>query len=269
MMAKRNFKKFLLVILSFCFAMAANAAEQPEYALQPGDIVKISVFQNPDLSIETTIAENGTISYPLLGTVQLGGLSIPDAEKLIATQLQKGDFVVQPHVNILLTTAHGNQVAVLGQVNHPGRFPVESDNVRVSDMLALAGGVAPTGADNAVVTGTRNGKPFRKEIDVGALFLAKSQDDNLKVLGGDVIYVHRAPVYYIYGEVQKPGSYRIERNMAVIQALAQAGGLTPRGTQSGLKIVRHGKDGATEEIHPGMMDRVQTDDVLYVRESLF
>ena len=262
-------KKLVFVALSLFFALSANAAGQPEYALGSGDVIKISVFQNSDLSIETRVSENGTISYPLLGTVQVGGLSISEAEKRIAAQLQSGGFVVQPQVSILVSQIRGNQVAVLGQVSRPGRFPLETANARVTDMLALAGGILPTGADTVTLVGTRDGNQIRKELDVSAILLGKQGGDDMPVMAGDVIYVDRAPVFYIYGQVQRPGSYRLERDMAVIQALAQAGGLTPSGTQNGLKIIRHGKSGSTEEVRPGIMDRVQADDVLYVRESLF
>lgn len=262
-------KKFVFVGLSLFFVLSANAAVQPEYALGAGDVIKISVFQNPDLSIETSVSENGTISYPLLGTVQVGGLSVSEAAKRIATQLQSGGFVVQPQVSILVSQIRGNQVAVLGQVGRPGRFPIETANARVTDMLALAGGILPTGADTVTLVGVRDGNQIRKEVDISAIILGKPDGDNIPVAAGDVIYVDRAPIFYIYGQVQHPGSYRLEQNMAVVQALAQAGGLTPSGTENGLKIIRHGKNGSTEEIRPGMMDRVQSNDVLYVRESLF
>jgi len=84
-----------------------------------------------------------------------------------------------------------------------------------------------------------------------------------------VMYVHRAPMYYIYGEVQRPGSYRVERNMTLMQALAQAGGPTMRGTQRSIRIFRRGADGMPDQISLDLTAAVNTDDVLYVRESLF
>ena len=87
--------------------------------------------------------------------------------------------------------------------------------------------------------------------------------------GGDVIYVHRAPMFYIYGEVQRPGSYRVERGMTIRQALAQGGGPTPRGTERGLSVRRRNAEGDVETISPNLNDPVRPDDVLHVRESLF
>jgi polysaccharide export outer membrane protein len=76
-------------------------------------------------------------------------------------------------------------------------------------------------------------------------------------------------MFYIYGEVQRPGSYRVERNMTIRQALAQSGGLTGRGTERSLVVFRHGADGAVQRLSLGVDDPVQADDVLQVRESIF
>ena len=107
------------------------AQAKPDYPLGAGDSIRIQVFQNPDLTVETRVSENGSITYPLIGAVDLGGLSIAAAEKKIADALQKGGFIRQPQVNIVLTQIRGNQVSVLGQVNRPGRFPLETANARV------------------------------------------------------------------------------------------------------------------------------------------
>jgi polysaccharide export outer membrane protein len=141
--------------------------------------------------------------------------------------------------------------------------------MRLSEVLTLAGGVSPTGSDIAIISGQRDGKPYRKEVDIAALYLNDQGENNVVVADGDEVYVSRAPVFYIYGEAQKPGSYRVERNMTVIQALAQGGGPTVRGTQRNIKLLRRNADGTTAELSPKMADLVLPDDVLYVRESLF
>jgi len=142
-------------------------------------------------------------------------------------------------------------------------------NMHVTDMLATAGGAAGTGSDSIILVGTRDGKPFRKEIDISGLFLDTKRGDDVLVEGGDVIYVHRAPIFYIYGEVQRPGSYRVERNMTLMQALAEGGGPTLRGTQRNMKIFRRNADGKLNETSLDLTAPVNDDDVLYVRESLF
>ena len=226
-----RFLSALLFVLAAAIAVCANAQDkQLEYQLGAGDTIRIVVFQNADLTLETRVTENGTITFPLIGTIKIGGLTIGAAEQIIAKALKDGGFIQAPQVNIVLLQNRGNQVSVLGQVNRTGRFPLETVNIRLSEMIAIAGGIAATGADVAILTGVREGKPFRKEIDIAGMFLANKLQDDIVVSGGDVIYVHRQPLFYIYGEVQKPGSYRVERNMTLRQALAQGGGPTLRGS---------------------------------------
>lgn len=262
----------LLSAIALSSASLANAAEpraNVDYKLGQGDAIRILVFQNPDLTLDSRVSESGTITYPLIGTVNIGGLSIEAAEKRIAAGLKDGGFVQKPQVNIILIQVRGNQVSVLGQVNRPGRFPLETANNRVSDVLAMAGGIIPSGADSVIVTGIREGKPFRREIDFPGIFIDDKTENDIPVSGGDVIYVHRAPVFYIYGEAQRSGSYRIERGMTIQQALAQAGGTTMRGTESRIRVHRRMPDGKVSQLSLDPQEPVQADDVIYVRESLF
>jgi len=265
----RLIAKLILFALAMAVLHARAQDRQPEYQIGAGDSIRIVVFQNPDLTVETRVTENGTISYPLIGSVRIGGLTIPAAEQVIAKALQDGKFIQQPQVNIALVQNRGNQVSVLGAVNRAGRFPLETFNTRVSEMIAIAGGISTGGADVVILTGTREGKPLRREIDVVGMFLSDQLDQDLVVAGGDVIYVHRQPMFYIYGEVTRAGSYRVERGMTIRQALAQAGGLSPRGTERRLKIFRRSAGAAVEVLFPDLSDQVQSDDVLHVQESLF
>ena len=256
----------LAVLLGFA---ATSARAQPEYLLVPGDIVRISVFKNPDLSLDERVSEGGAIGYPLIGAVQVAGLTLPGAEHKIAQMLRDGGFVLNPQVNILLTQALGNLVSVIGDVNTPGRYSVEAAGGHLSGMLASAGGVAQTGGDVAIVTGTRAGKPFRREIDIVKMSLSGNILDDIELHGGDTVFVNRAPMFYIYGQVQKPGQFRLESNMTVMQALASGGGVTGKGTQRG--IVRHRRDiaGKVKEESVTLDDDVQDQDVIYVKEALF
>jgi polysaccharide export outer membrane protein len=260
------------MLAMFVFSAAVGHAQERmdfDYKLGAGDAIRIVVFQNPDLTLDTRVAESGSITYPLIGSVQIGNMTIEAAEKEIARRLKQGGFVQQPQVNIVLSQVRGNQVSVLGQVNRPGRFPLETFKTRLSDVLAMAGGVAPTGSDTIVLSGIRDGKPFRKEIDFPSIYIGGNQGDDVAVSGGDVVYVHRAPVFYIYGEAQRPGAYRIERGMTVQQALAQGGGTTVRGMDYWLRLDRKKPDGTVERLSPDRFDLIQPDDVLYVRESVF
>jgi polysaccharide biosynthesis/export protein len=261
---------YLLLVFAASFGIAAQAQDQQhQYRIGSGDTIRILVYQNPDLTLETRVTEVGTISYPLIGTVRIGGMTISSAEQAIAKALHSGGFIKHPQVTIDPVQIRSNQVSVLGQVVKPGRFPLETFNIRLSEMIAIAGGIAPTGADVVILTGKREGQAVRWEIDIVGLFLKNRLQDDVVVTGGDVIYVPRAPIYYIYGEVQRPGSYRIERGMTIRQALAQGGGLTPRGTERNLEVIRQGPDGKIISLDPDLNAPVRPNDVLHVRESLF
>lgn len=264
---KRLFAQVLLLLLPIAFAMPVAAAERKNYLLGEGDIVRIAVFQNPDMNVETRVAENGTISFPLIGEVVVGGLTARLAEARIAERLRTDGFVRDPQVSLLVTQMRSQQVSVLGQVNRPGKHPIEQSS-RLSDILSIAGGTAPTGADEVTLLRTRNGTTTRQDIDLAALFRGDSSL-NVEIEGGDVLYVARAPVFYIYGEVQRPGAFRLEKNMTVMQALSVGGGLTLRGTARDITINRRGSDGQVHALEAPLADTLQADDVVYVRESLF
>jgi polysaccharide biosynthesis/export protein len=136
-------------------------------------------------------------------------------------------------------------------------------------VIATAGGVVGTGADQVVVVGTRNGQPYRAEIDLPSVFGAGRRANDLTLQNGDVVWVDRAPMIYMYGEVQKPGSLRLERGMTVMQALAASGGLTQRGTERGLRVHRRDAEGKVRIIEPAMTDKLQSEDIVYIRESVF
>src|SRR5690554_1875150 len=129
------------LLLALCLSSTVSAQKpEQEYVLSPGDIVRITVFQNPELTTEARVSEGGTLTFPLLGSVRVGGQSISGAEATIAGRLREGGFVLKPHVNILPIEMRGNQVVVLGEVDRPGRYPLEIFNQRLADMVATAGG---------------------------------------------------------------------------------------------------------------------------------
>lgn len=351
MLVLRNLVKYFIL---FIMAMAAGlwlqtaSAEEANYLLGPGDVLKIAVYNNPDLTLETRISEAGKISFPLVGEVELAGITSSDAEKKIAGMLESGGFVKQPQINILVVQfqskmvsvlgsvykpgrypldratnlvdllalvggatqdgsdiitivgksgkteydlhnivfkgdgvqnvqlkggeivyVHARDVSVMGQVNRPGKYAVVGGVRTVADFLSVAGGANPAGSDTATVTTVRDGKINRFEVDIDSLFRTGDNTSNIPLMSGDSIYVPRAPVVYIYGEVQRPGSFRIERNMTVIQVLAQGGGPTARGSQRNIQLHRRNASGVVEKISPAMTDPVKQDDVLYVQESLF
>lgn len=250
-------------------AAPSATAAPAEYRVGGGDLLRVNVFQNPELTLETRVTETGSISYPLLGSVKVGGMTVGAAEKAISDGLRNGGFVRQPQVTIVVLQVRGNQVSVLGQVNRPGRYPIEQSDTRLSEMLATAGGTAAGGADVVVLTGSRDGRPFRLEVDLPSLFGPGGRDKDVLLLNGDTLWVDRQPLVYIYGEVQRPGPMRLERDMTLLQVLATGGGPTARGTVRGIKVHRKGRDGSVNVLELSMTDRLQDGDVVFVRESLF
>ena len=245
------------------------AAEAPRETLGPGDTVRITVFQNPDLTTEARLSERGTIVFPLVGEVALGGRTPTDAGTQIADRLKKGQFLKNPQVSVAVMQVRSRQVSVLGHVAKPGRYPLDDASNRLTDLLAVAGGVAATGDDVVTVVLKRGEQVTRHEIDVPAMYRSGDLKANSEVQAGDTIYVQPAPVFYIYGEVQRAGSYKLQPNMMVMHALSLGGGLTPRGTERGMLVQRRMPDGTARKVEIRPSDPVQPDDVIYVRESLF
>jgi polysaccharide export outer membrane protein len=254
----------LALLLAVC-TFPAVAADVP---LGPGDALKISVFGNPDLSLETKVGEEGSITFPLIGAVSIAGLSTSDAEKKISGLLVNGGFLKKAEVNINVTELQSQQVSVLGQVLRPGRYPI-SGRRSLTDMLAMAGGIGPEGGDTATIVRTRAGKTQKQVVNLVEMIQATDMQSNLDLINGDMVYVDRAPKFYIYGEVQHPGGYRLERNMSVMQALSIGGGLTPRGTERGLRVKRRDANGNTSIFNVKNDEILKADDVVYVKESLF
>jgi polysaccharide export outer membrane protein len=266
---RRWFGLLALYLVSIVALAAVPTAARATYLLGPGDVLKITVFKNPDLSLDVRVSDTGAIGYPLIGAVPVSGLTLAAAERKIAKLLQDGGFVVNPQISILLTEGFSDLVSVIGDVNKSGRYSIEAAGGHVSGMLASAGGIAPTGGEVVTVSGERNGKPFRREVDIAKMSSGGNAGDDIELEGGDTLYVRKAPLFYIYGQVQKPGQYPLESGMTVMQALATGGGVTGKGTQRG--IVRHRRDatGKVKEESVNLDDDVQDKDVIYVKESLF
>ena len=258
-----------LAALACMLAAAAPASSQPRETLGPGDAVRVTVFQNPDFNTETRLSERGTIVFPLIGEIEFTGMTPAQAGTRIANELKKGKYIVNPQVTVQLTTVRSRQVSVLGEVAKPGKYPLDDHSSRLTDILAMAGGVTPTASDTVTVLVTRDNKLEKREIDVSAMARNGNLAANMEIQGGDTIYVQRAPTFYIYGEVQRAGAYPLKANMSVMQALSVGGGVTLRGTERGLKIHRRNGDGKVIPVEVRLTDPVQPDDVIYVRESLF
>jgi polysaccharide export outer membrane protein len=265
-------KALLIVLLTMAMCWQARGASAPkkvdEYVLGSADVLHITVFGNPELTTDVRVSETGSISFPLIGTVSVVGLTLSQAEASIAGKLRDGAFVKNPQVNILPTQIVGTQVTVLGHVNKPGRYPLPTADMRVSDVLAEAGGVDPVGGDTVILIQHHEGQITRKVMDVTEIFVKGSEQDEL-LQGGDTLYLPRESIVYIYGEVQKPGSYRLERHMTLMQALAVGGYSIEKASSSRTQVYRQDEKGVTHEIELNPTDLLQPNDVIYVRLRIF
>lgn len=246
-------------------------AEEPvnDYRFQPGDQLRISVYKSPDLTTEARVAGDGTIGMPLIGAVRVRGLTAVEVERAIASELRAGNFIAKPQVTVTALQVFGNLVSVLGHVNQPGRYPIEGVRLRLSDVLSAAGGVSATGGDVVTVLGTRQGRPVRLEVDLHEIFQGTDPAADPELAGGDTVFVPRAGTFYIYGNVQNPGSYRLERRMTLRQALAAGGGASATGNPQNPVVHRRAADGKIEELSPKLSELIQDGDVIYVRERVF
>jgi len=246
-----------LALLVLALPAMAQQAQQSADKLGPGDAVRVTVFQQPDMSTEARVSDRGTISLPLLGETQVAGATAAEAAERIAEALKKGQYLKNPQVTVALTAVRSRQVSVLGLIARPGRYVLEEAKPGISDVIAAAGGIAPGG--NETVTVIRNGESQK----VSAL----AKDFELKA--GDTIYIDRGPTFYIYGEVTRAGAYPVQPGLTVMQAISLSGGITPRGSERRLKMRRTGQDGNVVETDAKLQDQVKADDVIFVREALF
>jgi len=269
--ARRNWSSqyLLRTFASLAFAFMAltmfAVAYGADYKLGSGDLLHITVFDHPELMQDARVSDSGNITFPLIGQIQVAGLSTSDAEMLISRRLSEGGYLRQPQVSIIVSEYQSQKAGVLGQVAKPGQFPL-AQSQRVMDLLAQAGGVLSETADEEITLVRADGT--RVPINLKRL-MDGQPDQNVAVQGGDTVYVPRAPQFYIYGEVQHPGTYKLTRNLTVSQAISMGGGLTPRGTERRAIVKRRDAAGKESKVSVGSADVLQPDDVLMIKESLF
>jgi polysaccharide export outer membrane protein len=261
-------KRILFWLAALMLSAISGLSGAAENILGPGDVVRVSVYGSPDLGIETRISDTGLISFPLVGQVEIGNLPVVQAEKKLASLLEGGGFVRKAQVNIIVTVPANTLVSVLGNVNRPGRYPLDGRRT-LMDLLALAGGINSDGGDTVSLIRKTGDTTTKQTVDIIDMVRTGQLSQDAVLLANDILYVERAPRFYIYGEVQRPGAFRLERSMTVLQALSVGGGLSARGTQRGIVIKRRDAEGKQQMIDAKHDDLVQVDDVLYVKESWF
>ena len=239
-----------------------------EYILGEGDLLHITVYDNVDLTTDARVGGDGQISFPLIGSVKLGGITISQAEKKIASLLNDS-YLVNPQVSVFISEYKSKKATVLGEVKMPGLYELNSD-VTLLEIISKAGGLTENAGDDVVIK-RRSPSPGVEGESVSVNLKALNQGGevaNVPVQDGDRIYVARAGFVYVTGEVRNPGKFKYEPGMTVMKAIALAEGCADKAAPDRTKLIRK-KDGVDSSSIVKMDTLVQPDDVVSVPESFF
>ena len=184
---KCDLKNGRWVVPAFCMLMAQQAVAADSYHLQPGDILEISVWKEPDLQREVLVRPDGGISFPLVGNLDASGKSVQDLTESVKAKLEQ--FIADPVVTVSLAEMLGNKVYVLGKVNKPGEFAV-TRNVDVLQALAMAGGLNAFAKTSKIKVFRKQGKHTQViSFDYDEATKGKNLDQNIMLKRGDVVFV--------------------------------------------------------------------------------
>ena len=217
------------------------AAPAGEYEVGPGDVLEVNVFGNDDLSRIPTVQTNGAISLPLLGEVQVAGLTVGEVQRKITNLLAK-DYLVNPQVEVKVREYQSQFVSVVGEVNSPGRKPIRG-RMRLIDVLIEAGSFKPSASGQVMIT--RVDGEFASGQKTMTVRISSSASPTpqdlvnleLPLKNGDIVTALPKAFVTVDGEVNKPGRYAIESDLTVTGAVSLAGGLTRFGS-NGVKVRR-------------------------------
>jgi polysaccharide biosynthesis/export protein len=260
----------LLFMFVFMLCCVTQNAPAQDYMVGEGDVLRINVFGHDELTTVARVSGDGSIKFPLIGQLDVGGLTLLQISDRISTSLSDG-YVVDPQVSIFVQEFRSKKAFIMGEVNKPG-FHVLSGNTTFLELLSVAGGVTKDAADKATIK--RKSDPTNKEeiiitVDLKSLLERGDTSRDVPIMDGDSIYIPKTGVFYATGEVVKPGEYKYVEGMTVIKAITVAGGFTGIASKGRVKIMR--KVNGKEEIiaKAKMDDPVFPDDVIVVPESFF
>jgi polysaccharide biosynthesis/export protein len=250
----------LAILLAAGAAAPLMAQGSSGYILGPDDQIEVSVYGQPDLTVKTRIKADGEITLPLVGDVAASGETVQSLADKVEQKLRSGGIVKQPIVNIEVQAYVNRAVTVLGAVASPGLYGLDRPQT-LTTLLARAGGVRGDGSERVVLR--RGGGASVTELEIASL--ARDGGKDVAMQPGDVVFVPIAEQFYVYGQVNSPGSYPIIGDMTVRQALARGGGPTLAGTERRVTLYRAGKNGVEADLE----SPVRKGDVLFVKERLF
>ena len=248
----------------------AQGSDSAAYKIGPGDVLSVIVYRNADLTLETEVSENGKLRLPLVGDIEAAGRTPFELGQVIEQKLQSGNFVRGAQVTVLVTKYQSRIVTVIGEVAKPGRYPIETGKLRLSELIALAGGILPTGSDTVTILRDEPNGVKRLTVDVADVFSTdKHAQTDVAMVAGDRVFVDKAPTFFIRGEVQKPGTYPISRGLTIGQAIAVGGGTTMRGNEKHTKVYRMEADGSRQIVSADRGSPVLANDEIVVEERIF
>ena len=244
-------------------------------AISSGDLLEVNVYGLGDMSQKVRVDSDGNISLQLIGQIHVAGLTSSETEKLLAKTAADEGILRSPHFSVFIKENAKGGVAVLGEVNHPGIYPLEGTH-RLLEAISAAGGV--TNKAGSTVTITRRDDPMH----VIRTQLAQSDEDpveNVEVYPGDTVDVSKAPLVYVVGEVQRPSGLVMENGerITVLQAIALAQGTTKNAKLGSARIIRKSPDGQYHEIPLPLGDMLkakkpdialQKEDIVFIPTSL-
>ncbi len=276
------------------FTVKEYLAEYPEsraigedYKIGGYDVLSITVYEEKDLTLESVrVSADGSITFPLIGRIRVADLSTAQAERLIARKLAEGQYLNDAHVSVMVTKYESRKFSVLGSVKAPGNYPLQARE-RILDGLSKANGVASEAGETqeAMVIRTLNpGRPIERKIvinfDLQALLKGKDQISNIHLADQDVLYIPKADLFYIIGEVRNPGSYTFtKKEITIVEAISMAGGFTRIAARNKTRIVRI--ENGAERIYDVNVDAItkagrmiqavpiKPNDLIVVPESFF
>lgn len=284
-----------MFVLCATLACAAVVSAEDTYEIGPGDILRVLVLGQPDMSGQMPVDPEGMLTFPILGKVKASDMTAQELERKLTTLLADG-YLKRPEVSVTVSEYRSQRVYVTGEVARPGIYALKADR----SLLALLGEAGsptaaaghevlvirpPHGAPLPVVeptpdatpeAGAEAGKvepeptpPGAETFHVNLADLrAGKAEANILLQLGDTIHVPRASQVYVSGQVARPGAYRYESGATVLQVLTVAGGVTPRGSSGRIKVVRV-VGGKRQEIKVRSTDPVLPEDTIIVPERFF
>ncbi len=269
----------VVVLLAFLAPSVRAAQVKPDsrdYIIGPQDVLRITVFEEPQLTGAFRVDNDGSFTYPFIGLVPASGQTLRAIEALLATRLAQG-WVKRPQVSVEVEQFRARNIFIVGEVKAPGKFPLSGAQTTLLEALAQAGYVSPNAGTELLVLkpGSRAAVDTaltpEAATDTVRISLAELQEGrpsaNILVKEGDTIFVPRAEKFYVSGYVRSPGAYIYERGMTLLQALTLAGGVSDKGSLRGIKAQRMVK-GQKKEISLKPTDPILPGDTILVRQRM-